>query len=77
MILDGAKVSFGDNVFIGPNCGVYTAIHPLDPKERNKVLLKTLAIIIDNNVWIGGGVNILPGVKIGDNSTIGVWKRSD
>ena len=71
VILDGAKVSFGDNVFIAPNCGVYTAIHPLDPKERNKGLEKALAVTIGNNVWIGGGVNILPGVKIGDNSTIG------
>ena len=38
VVLDEAEVSFGDNVFIGPNCGFYTAGHPLDPIERNKGL---------------------------------------
>lgn len=71
VILDPAKVKFGDNVFIGPNCGFYTAEHPINPEERNKGLEYAKPITIGNNVWIGGGVNIISGVTIGDNVTIG------
>lgn len=71
VILDCAKVTFGDNVFIGPNCGFYTAEHPLDPETRNKGLEYAAPIKIGNNVWIGGNVTILAGVTIGDNCTIG------
>lgn len=70
-ILDGNKVKFGDNVFIAPNCGFYTAGHPLDYETRNKGLEYTRPIEIGNNVWIGGNVVVLPGVKIGDNVVIG------
>ena len=71
VILDCAKVTFGDNVFIGPNCGFYTAQHPTDPIERNKLLEYAKPIAIGSNVWIGGSVTILSGVTIGDNCTIG------
>lgn len=71
IILDGAKVSFGDNVFIGPNCGFYTAGHPLDYLRRNEGLEYAKPITIGNNVWFGGGVLVLPGVTIGDNTVIG------
>lgn len=71
VILDPAKVTFGDNVFIGPNCGFYTAGHPLDFETRNSGLEFAKPIIIGNNVWIGGNVTILPGVEIGDNTVIG------
>ena len=71
VILDCAKVTFGDNVFIGPNCGFYTAQHPTDPIERNKLLEYAKPITIGSNVWIGGSVTILSGVTIGDNCTIG------
>ena len=71
VILDCARVVFGDNVFIGPNCGFYTAEHPTDPNERNKFLEYAKPITIGNNVWIGGGVTVLSGVTIGDNVTIG------
>ena len=71
VILDCAKVTFGDNVFIGPNCGFYTAQHPIDPIERNKLLEYAKPITIGSNVWIGGSVTILSGVTIGDNCTIG------
>lgn len=71
VVLDEAEVSFGDNVFIGPNCGFYTAGHPLDPIERNKGLEFARPIIIGNNVWIGANVTVLPGVTIGNNCTIG------
>lgn len=71
VILDGAPVTFGDNVFIAPNCGFYTAGHPIDPVERNKGLEYAHPITVGNNVWIGAGVSVLPGVKIGDNCVIG------
>ncbi len=71
VILDGAKVTFGDNVFIAPNCGFYTATHPNDADERNKGLEFAKPITIGNNVWIGAGVTVLPGVEIGDKSIIG------
>ena len=71
IILDAAKVIIGDNVFIAPNCGIYTAHHPIDVIERNKGLEYASPVKIGNNVWIGGNVTILPGVTIGDNCTIG------
>lgn len=71
IILDGNKVKFGDNVFIAPNCGFYTAGHPLDAKRRNEGLEYAKPIEVGNNVWIGGNVVVLPGVKIGDNVVIG------
>lgn len=71
IILDGAKVKFGDNVFIGPNCGFYTAGHPENVTKRNQGLEYARPITVGNNVWIGGNVTVLPGVSIGDNTVIG------
>ena len=70
-ILDCAKIEFGDNVFVAPNCGFYTAGHPLDFETRNKGLEYAKPLKIGNNVWIGGNVIVLPGVNIGDNVVIG------
>lgn len=70
-ILDGAKVKFGDNVFVAPNCGFYTAGHPLDVIQRTAGLEYAKPITIGNNVWIGAQCCILPGVTIGDNCVIG------
>lgn len=71
VILDCAKVTFGDNVFVGPNCGFYTALHPLDVETRNKGMEWAESITVGNNVWFGGNVTVLPGVTIGDNAVIG------
>lgn len=71
VILDGAKVIFGDNVFIAPNCCFSTAGHPIDFVQRNEGLEFAYPIKVGNNVWIGAGVTVLPGVTIGDNSIIG------
>ena len=71
VILDGAKISFGDNVFIGPNCCFSTAGHPVDSERRNRGLEFAYPITIGNNVWFGAGVMVLPGVTIGDNAVIG------
>ncbi|UTY39071.1 sugar O-acetyltransferase [Allocoprobacillus halotolerans] len=68
--MDGADITIGDNVFIGPSCGFYTANHPLDYKNRNKGLEKALPITIGNNVWIGANVSIMPGVIVGDGCVI-------
>lgn len=70
-ILDAAKVRMGDNVFIAPNVGIYTATHPLNAEERAKGLEYALPVTIGSDVWIGASVVILPGVNIGDNVVIG------
>lgn len=71
VILDCAEVTFGDNVFIGPNCGFYTAGHPVDAATRNQGLEFAKPIKIGSDVWIGGNVCVMPGVTIGDNTVIG------
>lgn len=71
VILDGNKVVFGDNVFIAPNCGFYTAGHPIDAQQRNKGLEYAYPITVGNDVWIGAGVHVMPGVTIGSNVVIG------
>ncbi len=71
IITDGAKVTFGDHVFIAPNCCFTTAEHAIDPEMRKKGFEIAKPITIGNNVWIGAGSTILAGVEIGDNSVIG------
>lgn len=71
VILDCTKVVFGDNVLIGPDCGFYTAGHPIDVERRNAWLEYAYPITVGNNVWIGGGVRVMPGVNIGNNVVIG------
>ncbi len=70
-ILDEAPVTIGNNVFIGPNVGIYTACHPLDPEERNQCVEWSSPVTIGDNVWIGGGVTICPGATIGEGAVIG------
>lgn len=70
-VLDEARVTIGDDCFIGPNVSIYTACHSTDPVERNSRQEWAKPVTIGNNVWIGGSVTILPGVAIGDNVTIG------
>lgn len=71
VILDCAKVIFGKYVFIAPNCGFYTAGHPIDTERRNAGLEYAYPITVGDNVWFGGGVQVLPGVTIGSNVVIG------
>ena len=71
VILDEAAVTFGDNVFIGPNCAFYTAAHPLDTGDRRLGLEFARPISVGSDVWIGGNVVVLPGVTIGDGCVIG------
>lgn len=71
VFVDPGKITFGDNVFLGPSCGFYTAHHPIDTKLRNQLLEQAFPIRVGNNVWIGGGTVVLPGVTIGSNVVIG------
>ncbi len=71
VILDGAKVAFGENVFIAPNCCFSAAGHPLDIEQRNAGLEFAYPIKVGNNVWIGANVVVLPGVTIGDGTVVG------
>ena len=70
-VLDEARVTIGDDCFIGPNVSIYTACHSTDPIVRNTRQEWARPVTIGNNVWIGGSVTILPGVTIGDNVSIG------
>lgn len=71
VILDGADVFLGNYVYIGPNVHIYTVLHPWDAENRNKDLQIHKEVRIEDNVWIGGGTLILPGVRIGRNCVIG------
>ncbi|TKC12217.1 sugar O-acetyltransferase [Pedobacter polaris] len=71
VILDCAKVSIGNNVFIAPNVAIYTAGHPIHPHLRNQEYEWAQPITIGDNVWIGGNVVINAGIKIGNNVVIG------
>ncbi|MBQ2900696.1 MAG: sugar O-acetyltransferase [Agathobacter sp.] len=70
-LMDGGGITIGSHCFIGPNCGMYTAIHATVAEERNQGLEKALPIVIGDNCWLGGDVTILPGVTIGNNTIIG------
>lgn len=69
--LDVAPITLGDAVLIGPNVQLLTPTHPLDPARRRKGWEGGEPITINDNVWIGGGAIICPGVTIGENSVIG------
>lgn len=71
VILDVAPVRIGSNVFFAPNVQIYTATHPLDFQLRREGLESGEPITIGDDVWIGGGTIICPGVQIGARSVIG------
>ena len=71
IILDVMQVSIGSNVLFGPTVQIYTAMHPMNSKERASGVEFAKPIKIGSDVWIGGGTIICPGVTIGDRSVIG------
>ena len=70
IVLDGCEVRIGKNCLIGPRVGLYTATHPVEAKTRISGLEYGRPISIGDNVWIGAGAIINPGVSIGDNVVI-------
>lgn len=71
VVLDVMPVVIGDNVLFGPSVQVYTATHPIEAEIRRKWLEFAKPVTIGNDVWIGGGAIICPGVTIGDRTVIG------
>ncbi len=71
VLLDVCPITFGDNCMLAPNVKVYTASHPLHPVKRNSGLENGAPITVGDNVWIGGGAILLPGVSLGDNVVVG------
>lgn len=71
IMLDVNKITIGNNVFIAPRVSLYTAGHPIDKDVRNEHLEYGKAIVIGDDVWIGGNVVVNPGVTIGSNVVIG------
>ncbi|MCK9191055.1 MAG: sugar O-acetyltransferase [Sphaerochaetaceae bacterium] len=70
-LVDDAEIKIGNNVMIGPNVTIATACHPISPALREKGCQYNLPVTIEDNVWIGAGVSVLPGVTIHKNSIIG------
>lgn len=70
-ILDVATVRIGDDVQIGPHVQLLTATHPLDPEPRRAKWESAEPIVIGDNVWLGGGAIICPGVTVGENTVVG------
>lgn len=70
-IQDGGGVTFGDHVFIGPNCTFTTAEHALDPAQRIAGMEVAMPVKVGSGVWFGAGCTVLAGVTIGDHAVIG------
>ena len=70
-MIDVAPITIGDNVMLGPNVQIITAGHPVHPDSRNSGYEYGVPVIVGDNVWIGAGAIILPGVTIGNNTVIG------
>jgi maltose O-acetyltransferase len=70
-ILDCGEVHIGQHVMIGPAVQIYTPAHHLQAEARNQGWEVAKAIVIEENVWIGGGAILLPGVRVGRNAVVG------
>ncbi|WP_123371674.1 sugar O-acetyltransferase [Cellulomonas sp. PhB150] len=71
VLLDVAPIRIGEDCQIGPNVQLLTPIHPVEPEPRRAKLESAEPITIGDNVWLGGGVIVCPGVTIGDNTVVG------
>jgi maltose O-acetyltransferase len=69
--LDVAPITIGDDVQIGPNVQLLTPTHPVEAQPRRDKWEAAEPITIGDNVWLGGGAIVLPGVSIGDNTVVG------
>ena len=70
IILAANKIEIGDDVKFAPNCGIYAAGHPFDPKDRKDGIEYGWPVRIGNNVWIGAGTAIVGGVAVGDDTIV-------
>lgn len=70
-LVDDADIRIGDGCMCAPNVVIATAAHPIDPEMRRAALQYNLPVTIGNNVWLGAGAIVLPGVTIGDNTVVG------
>ena len=70
-LVDDGHIFIGDKVMIGPNVTIATANHPIDPELRDKGLQYNRDVYVGENTWLGSGVVIVPGVRIGKNVVIG------
>lgn len=71
VVLDVGLISIGDDVQIGPNVQLLTATHPVEPGPRRDKWESARPVTIGDNVWLGGGVIVCPGVTIGENTVVG------
>lgn len=71
VVLDVTYVKIGNRTMFGPNVQIYTATHPIDHRERASGLEYAKPITIGEDVWVGGGAIICPGVAIGDRTVLG------
>ena len=69
--LDVATITIGDDVQIGPNVQLLTPTHPVEPQPRRQKWEAARPITIGDNVWLGGGAIVLPGITIGDDTVVG------
>lgn len=69
--LDVGTITIGEDCQIGPNVQLLTPTHPVDPQPRRDKLEAAAPITLGDNVWLGGGVIVCPGVSIGDNTVVG------
>jgi maltose O-acetyltransferase len=70
-LLDVGRITIGDDVQLGPNVQLLTATHPVQPGPRRDKWEAAEPITIGHNVWLGGGVIVLPGVTIGPDTVVG------
>ena len=70
-LVDDGPIRIGDNVMFGPSVVITTGGHPVLPDLRRRSAQFNLPVTIGNNVWVGSGVQIMPGTTIGDNTVIG------
>ena len=72
VMLDVSPIRIGDHCLLGPRVQLYTINHPLDPRlRRNGAYGQSFDITLGNDVWVGGGSIICPGVTLGDNVVVG------
>jgi len=71
VLLDAASITIGNDVLLGPGVHIYTANHPTEMAQRQQGVCFAQPVNIGNNVWVGGGAKVLPGVRVGDGAIIG------